>query len=47
MGKAGAVNARLLYFLYRNKLKDFNYEKITLAFYGDMLGCDACVAIMR
>jgi len=27
---AGAVNARLLYFLYRNKRKDFDYEKTTL-----------------
>ena len=46
MGKAGAVNARLLYFLYRNKRKDFNYEKATLVIYGNMFGSDARFAIM-
>lgn len=46
MGKAGAVNARLLYFPYRNKQKDFNYEKATLVIYGSLFGCDACTAIL-
>ena len=46
MGKAGAVNARLLYFPYRNKQKDFNYEKATLVIYGNMFGSDARFAIM-
>lgn len=46
MGKAGAVNARLLYFLYRTNEKDFDYEKATLVIYGNMFGSDARFAIM-
>ena len=43
---AGAVNARLLYFLYRNKRKDFDYEKTTLVSYGSLPGCNAGAAIL-
>lgn len=46
MNGAGAVNARLLYFLYRNKRKDFDYEKTALAIYGNMSGSDAGIAIV-
>lgn len=46
MGKAGAVNARLLYFYTETNEKDFDYEKATLVIYGNMFGSDARFAIM-
>lgn len=46
MGKAGAVNARLLYFYIETNEKDFDYEKATLVIYGNMFGSDARFAIM-